>query len=103
VGQTLAAVRRSVGTRLFAAQADADNLADAARAEVKATELLEVPTEIKRAAIRGADLMLELTEAAWRARLARLEGIEAALKKVATLKPPKMFWVIPKSANAANP
>jgi ATP-dependent helicase HepA len=103
VGQALAAVRRSVGTRLFAAQADADNLADAARAEVKAAELLEVPTEIKRAAIRGAELMLELTEAAWRARLARLEGIEAALKKVATLKQPKMFWVIPKSANAATP
>ena len=102
VGQALAAVRRSVGTRLFAAQADADNLADAARAEVRAAEMLEVPTEIKRAAMRGADLMLELTEAAWRARLARLECIEAALKKVATLKPPKMFWVTPKSANAAN-
>lgn len=103
LGQALAAVRRSVDTRLFAAQADADNLADAARAEVKAAELLEVPTEIKHAAIRGAELMLELTEAAWRARLARLEGIEAALKKVATLKQPKMFWVIPKSASAATP
>lgn len=102
LGQALAAVRRAVGTRLFAAQADADNLADAARAEVRAAELLEVPMEIKRAAIRGASVMLELTEAAWCVRRARLEGIEATLKKVATLKPPKIFWVIPKSANASN-
>ena len=102
LGQALAAVRRSVGTRLFAAQADADNLAYAARAEVRAAELLEVPMEIKRAAIRGASVMLELTEAAWCVRRARLEGIEATLKKVATLKPPKIFWVIPKSANASN-
>lgn len=101
--RALAAVRQSVGARLFAAQADADNLADAARAEIKAAELLEAPTEIKRAAKRGADLMLQLTEAAWDARIARLEGIEAALAEVATLKPPKMFWVIPKSANVANP
>jgi ATP-dependent helicase HepA len=103
LGQALAAVRRAVGTRLFAAQADADNLADAARAEVRAAELLEVPMEIKRAAIRGASVMLELTEAAWCVRRARLEEIEATLKKVATLKPPKTFWVIPKSANASNP
>lgn len=100
---SLAAIRRSVGARLFAAKADADNLADAARAEVKATELLEVPGEIKRAARRGADLMLALTEAAWDARVARLKGLQTTLAMLATLKPPKMFWVIPKSATPASP
>lgn len=102
-GRAVAAVRHSVGARLFAARADADNLADAARAEVKLAEMLEAPAEIKRAARRGADLMLELTEAAWNARVKRLEGVEAALARVATLKSPKMFWVIPKAASAATP
>lgn len=101
-GRALGTVQKSVGARMFAAQADADNLIDAARAEIKAAELLEVPAEIKRAARRGADLMLELTEAAWAARKARLVELEAALGEVATLKPPKMFWVIPKSASAAT-
>ena len=101
--RTLTAVRQRVGARLFASQADADNLIDAARAEIKAADLAEVPAEIKRAGKRGADLMLELTQAAWDARVARLESVEAALGDVASLKQPKLFWVIPRSANAANP
>ena len=102
-GRTLTAVRQHVGARLFASQADANNLIDAARAEIKAADLAEMPAEIKRAGKRGADLMLELTQAAWDARLARLEGVEAALGDVASLKQPKLFWVIPRSASATNP
>ena len=63
--QAMGAVRNAVESRLFAAQADADNLADAARAEIKAAAALDTKFEFNRAALRGADLMLTLAEAAW--------------------------------------
>jgi hypothetical protein len=100
--QSTRAVRQAVEQRLFAAMADADNLADAARAELKAAAGLDAKLEFNRAAVRGAELMLTLTEGAWQKRAARLEGIRAALAGVAKLKTPKLFWVVPKAPSLQN-
>ncbi|MBA4040318.1 MAG: hypothetical protein K2Y20_15870 [Sphingomonas sp.] len=97
------AVRRTAPARLFAAQADADNLIAAARAEIKAATALDSKLEFNRATVRGAELMLALSEKAWLARLARIEGLEVALGEVAKLKPPRFFWLIPKAPSAETP
>ncbi|MEQ7155099.1 helicase-related protein [Brevundimonas aurifodinae] len=103
LGRAQQAARRAVPARLFAAQADADNLATAAQAEANVAAALDAKLEFNRAVVRGADLMLALSDRAWQARLARLEGLEAALAEVAKLKPPKLFWVVPKAPSADNP
>lgn len=103
LGRAAQAIRRAVPPRLFAAQADADNLAAAAEAEIKVAAALDSRLEFNRAAVRGAELMLALSERASQARLARLEGIEAALAEVAKLKPPKLFWLVPKAPSADTP
>jgi hypothetical protein len=103
LGQSKQAVRQAVARRLFAARADADNFAEAARAEIKAAAALDTKLEFNRAAVRGAELMLSLAERAWQARAVRLEGVEAALANVAKLKTPKLFWVVPKAPSAAPP
>lgn len=88
---------------MFGAQADSDNLIAAARAEIKVAMALDSRLVFNRAAVRGAELMLALSEHAWQARLARLEGLEAALGDVAKLKPPRLFWLIPKAPSAETP
>jgi hypothetical protein len=100
LGQSTLAIRRSIEGRLFAARADADNLADAARAEIKAAAALDTKLEFNRAAVRGAELMLTLAERAWEARAARLQGIEKAFSALAKLKTPILFWIVPKAATA---
>jgi len=106
-GETLAraaqAVRRAVPHRQFAAQADADNLAAAAAAEIKVAGSLDSKLEFNRAALRGAELMATLSERAWQGRFARLEGLEKALADVAKLKPPRFFWLVPKPPSAETP
>lgn len=97
------AIRRAVPSRLFAAQADADNLTAAARAEIKVTAALDSKLEFNRAAVRGADLMLTLSEQAWQLRLTRLEGLESALGEIAKLKPPRFFWLLPKAPSEETP
>jgi ATP-dependent helicase HepA len=103
LGQSTLAIRRAVENRMFAAQADADNLAEAARAEIKAVAALDTKLEFNRAAVRGADLMLTLAECAWEARVLRLQGIEQALSAVAKLKTPKLFWLVPTAPIAETP
>lgn len=103
LGRAQLAIRRAVPARLFAAQADADNLIAAARAEIKVATALDSKLEFNRATVRGAELMLALSEQAWQARLARLEGLEAALGEVAKLKPPRFFWLIPKAPSPDIP
>jgi hypothetical protein len=103
LGQSTQAIRHSVKGRLFAAKADADNLADAARAELKAAQALDSRLEFNRAALRGAELMLTLAERVWEARSARLNGIENALGAFARLKTPKLFWIVPKAPIADRP
>jgi cell division septum initiation protein DivIVA len=103
LGQFTLAIRRALENRLFAAQADADNLAEAARAEIKAAAALDNTLEFNRAAVRGADLMLMLAERAREARVARLQGIEQAMSAVARLKTPKLFWVLPRAPIAETP
>ncbi len=100
LGRSALAIHQAVESRIFATRADAENIADAARAEIKAAAGLDSKLEFNRAAVRGADLMLMLAERAWQTRLARLEGVEAALATIATLKPPKLFWVVPKAPRA---
>jgi hypothetical protein len=96
LGQATLAIRRAVENRLFAARADADNLTDAARAEIRAASALDTKLEFNRAAVRGADLMLTLAECVWEARVVRLKGIEQSLRAAATLKTPKFFWLVPR-------
>jgi hypothetical protein len=96
-------VRRAVPHRRFAAQADAGNLAAAAAAEVKVAGTLDTKLEFNRAALRGAELMATLSERAWQGRLARLEGLEKALADVAKLKPPKLFWLLPRAPSEETP
>jgi ATP-dependent helicase HepA len=103
LGQFTLAIRRALENRLFAARADADNLAEAARAEIKAAAALDNTLEFNRAAVRGADLMLMLAERAREARVARLQGIEQAMSAVARLKTPKLFWVLPRAPIAETP
>jgi ATP-dependent helicase HepA len=103
LGRTAQAVRRAVPYRRFASKADADNLAAAAAAEIKAVGALDTKLEFNRAALRGAELMAALCERAWQGRLARLDGLEAALSMVAKLKPPRFFWLIPKAPSADSP
>ncbi|MGO8546125.1 helicase-related protein [Rhizobium ruizarguesonis] len=103
LGQAALAIRRAVEKRIFAAKADADNLADAARAEIKAAGALDSKLEFNRAAVRGAELTLMLAERAWQARVIRLQGIEGAMRTVAKLKPTKLFWVMPKVASSEIP
>ncbi|WP_340316162.1 helicase-related protein [Rhizorhabdus argentea] len=103
LGRAQHAIRREVPARLFAAQADADNLTAAARAEIKVAAALDSKLEFNRAAVRGAELMLTLSEQAWQARLARLEGLESTLGEVAKLKPPRFFWLVPKAPSAETP
>jgi hypothetical protein len=97
------AVRRAVPHRRFAAQADANFLAAAAAAEVRVAGALDTKLEFNRAALRGAELMADLSERAWQGRLARLDGLEAALSEVAKLKPPLFFWLVPKPPSPSTP
>lgn len=103
LGLATLAVRRTVESRLFAAKADADNLADAARAEIKVAATLDASLEFNRAAVRGADLMLTLAECAWEARAVRLQGIEQSLRAAAKLKTPKFFWLLPRAPVTETP
>lgn len=95
--KSMRAVRQAVEQRIFAAKADAENLAEASRAELKVAAGLDAKLEFNRAAVRGAELMLTLAEGAWQARAARLKGIETALAGASKLKGLKLFWVVPKA------
>jgi ATP-dependent helicase HepA len=100
---TKQALLDAVPRRRFAAEADAANLAAAAEAELKVATALDSKFEFNRAAVRGAELMLALSELAWLARLARLGEIRTTLSKNVKLKPPKFFWLVPKAASEGNP
>jgi hypothetical protein len=94
--QAMGAVRNAVESRLFAAQADADNLAAAARAEINAAAALDSKFEFNRAVQRGAALALTLAEAAWAGRASRLKGLEEAMRTGGRFTTPRMFWVVPR-------
>jgi len=94
--QAMGAVRNAVEGRLFAAQADADNLAAAARAEINAAAALDSKFEFNRATQRGAALALTLAEAAWTRRASRLKGLEDAMRTTGQFTTPRIFWVVPR-------
>ncbi len=93
----MTAVRAEVESRLFIAKADADNLAEAARAEMAVAQMLDPKLEFNRAAQRGAVLALELAEANRVGRSARLEGLEEAMRMGAKLINRRMFWIVPRA------
>jgi hypothetical protein len=95
--QATGTVRREVGGRLFAAQADADNAVNAARAEFAVALALDAKHEFNKATQRGATLSLNLAEAAWVGRKTRLEGLEDAMRVGVKLINPRMFWVVPRA------
>jgi hypothetical protein len=97
LNRALTALRGALDTRLFAVQADIDNLIAAAKAEITAAAALDAKLEFNRAIQRGADLMLELTEKAAALRLARLKALPEALKTSARIPAAKVFWVVPRA------
>ncbi len=103
LNQAMVAVRNAVESRLFAAQADADNLADATRADVNAAAALDPKLEFNRAAQRGAALALALAEAAWAGRAARLRGLEEAMRTGVQITTPRMFWLVPRAVSEETP
>ena len=96
--QAMGAVRNAVESRLFAAQAEADNLAAAARAEINAAAALDSKFEFNRATQRGVGLALTLAEAAWTGRASRLKGLEETMRNAGQFTAPRMFWVVPREA-----
>ncbi len=103
LGQAAGAVSAAVKSRLFVSKADADNLYDAARAEVYVAEALDAKHEFNKAAQRGAALMLTLAEVSWAGRLARLEELEETMRTGARLIKMRMFWVVPRSPSEEIP
>jgi superfamily II DNA or RNA helicase len=103
LGQATLNVRRAVENRLFSAKADAENYAQAAQAEIKAAMARDNKFEFNRAAVRGAELALTLALHASEARVDRLKAIEKALETTVKLKPPKLFWLIPRPPIKENP
>ncbi len=99
----ISAVRNAFENRSFIARADAENLADAARAEIRAAAALDSKLEFNRAAQRGADLALALVDTAGNARFDRLQSVETALGPVAEIKNSKIFWVVPRASTQGIP
>ncbi len=97
LAQAMTAVRNEVEKRLFAAQADADNLAAAARAELAAAQAQDTIPEIKRAAERGAALALALADSVWAERVRRLDGLEEAMRAEGQPTGVRMFWIAPRA------
>lgn len=95
--RAITSVRAEVEGRLFAAEADADNLTEAARAEMAVAQALDAKLEFNRAAQRGAALAYKLAEANWVGRAARLKGLEEAINACAKLTNKRMFWILPKA------
>jgi ATP-dependent helicase HepA len=103
LNQALTALRGVLDSRLFAVQADIENLTAAAKAEVTAADALDAKLEFNRAIQRGAALMLDLTEKAGALRLARLKGLQEAIKARAQIRAVKLFWVVPRAIRASSP
>jgi superfamily II DNA or RNA helicase len=103
LNQALAALRGALDNRLFAVEADIENLIIAAKAEITAATALDARFDFNRAIQRGADLMLELTEKVGALRLARLKGLPDALRATARTSVPKVFWVVPRTVTASSP
>jgi hypothetical protein len=103
LNQALTTLRGALDSRLFAVQADIENLNAAAKAEIAAAAALDAKLEFNRAIQRGANLMLELTEKAGAVRLARLKGLPDALRATARIPPAKAFWLVPRAVRAASP
>jgi len=89
------AVKRATPLRLFAARVDADKLIAAARAELDAALRLDARFEFNRAEQRGAQLTLDLAEAAWACRSQRIETAAVRLE-AAELKAMRVLWVLPR-------
>jgi hypothetical protein len=94
--RAVGAVRGAVEGRLFAAKADAEFLAKAARAELAVAQALDSKLEFNKAAQRGAALAVELTGGLWAGREARLKGLAEAMQTGVRLTQSRMFWVIPR-------
>jgi hypothetical protein len=102
LNQALATLRGALDSRIFAVQADLENLTAAAEAEMTATTALDAKLEFNRARQRGANLMLELTKTVGDVRLARLKGLPDVLKANTQIPGPKVFWIVPRAARASS-
>ncbi|MGE0677731.1 helicase-related protein [Pseudolabrys sp.] len=103
LNRTLTALRGAFESRLFAVQADIENLTAAAKAEITAAASLDAKLEFNRAIQRGAALRLELTERAAVLRLARLKRLQDAVKGTARISTAKVFWLLPRGVSASSP
>jgi hypothetical protein len=101
--RALMALRSALNDRLFAVQADIDNMTVAAKAEIRAAAALDGKLEFNRAIQRGADLRLELTEEAAALRLARLKGLPNAIEGTARVRNAKAFWLVPRAVKSVSP
>jgi ATP-dependent helicase HepA len=103
LNRALLAVARGVNHRLFAIQADIDALIAAARAELTRAEKLDQKLVFNQAAVRGAALAMQLTEAAGDARRAWVAEAAAAIKRHAALSRARYFWVVPRKVSQEHP
>lgn len=106
LGRATLAVTGAANERLFAITSENDQRIAAARAELAeltANEALKSrPEPILQAERRGAELAVRLAEACGDARRAWIAGTREAIEKIATLTPPRYFWVMPKRATVEN-
>jgi ATP-dependent helicase HepA len=98
----MVAVRTEVERRIFSAKADADDQVKAARAELAETLTRDSNFDFNRAAQRGAALALELADANWVRRAARLNGLEEAIRIGTKIVNRRMFWILPKAPSEEN-
>lgn len=103
VTKALKALRDALDQRLFAVQADIENLIAAAKAEILAADARDSKLDFNRAVQRGASLRLELTEKWGTRRLAWLKELPEAIQSGALIRAHKFFCVAPRAIEAASP
>jgi hypothetical protein len=91
------AVHAALNRRLFAIQADSENLATVAQTELRQTQSLDDNLEFNKAAQRGAALSQRLTEFVCKTRENRLSHLEDAMRAKGELINKRTFLLIPRA------
>jgi glycosyltransferase involved in cell wall biosynthesis len=95
LGRAILAVKNAAKARLFAARANAENIAAAARAERDAAIRLDSRFEFNRAEQRAGQLAVDLAELVWSCRRKRLETA-AQTVEAGRFDSVKMLWLLPR-------
>lgn len=103
LSRALIAVNNGVDHRLFAVEAESEQQAAAARAELASAEALDQKLVFNQAAVRGAALVLSFAERASTARKAWLSAAADTVSKGAALSKRRYFWVVPRTMTEENP